>query len=337
MQFGVLVTGPYAGEMDPASMYQEIRLQARAAANNFDALFTAQHYLSGPAAAMMQPLVLLSNLAAEAPGLHLGTALFLLPLHHPVSVAEQTATLDIISGGKFLFGVGQGYRDLEFNSFGLRRQDRRGRMAEGVELVRKLWSGDDVSFHGEFFHVEGATIAPKPIQQPGPPVLIGADTLRSISRVPEVGDHWISSRRHSKPFLREAVPVYKEALAKNGKDYKGLLLFRDLCVADSAAEAENRIKEAYERMFQVYRRWGQPGERYEGGFDELKQDRLIVGSPEDVAEQVLSYHQEFGVEFMGFTVHWPGMDPRWTLETIQLFGERVIPELKRVTGRGGLF
>ena len=139
MQFGAMLIGPYEGEIGPAEMYQQSLLQARtAASNNFDALFTAQHYLSGPAAAMMQPLVLLANLAAEARGLYLGTALYLLPLHHPVAVAEQTATMDIISGGKFLFGVGQGYRDQEFQSFGNRKRDRRRRMAEGIQVIRKL-------------------------------------------------------------------------------------------------------------------------------------------------------------------------------------------------------
>ena len=168
MRFGVMLIGPYEGEMDPAQVYRQSLLQARTAvANNFDALFVAQHYLSGPAAAMMQPLVLLANLAAEAQGLYLGTALYLLPLHHPVAVAEQTATLDIISGGKFLFGVGQGYRDQEFQSFGIRKRDRRRRMAEGIEVIRKLWSEDNVTFDGEFVQLEGVTIAPKPLQQPG--------------------------------------------------------------------------------------------------------------------------------------------------------------------------
>ena len=332
MQFGVMLIGPYEGDMDPAQMYRHSLDQARmAVANNFDALFAAQHYLSGPAAAMMQPLVLLSNLAAEARGLYLGTALYLLPLHHPVAVAEQTATLDIISGGKFLFGVGQGYRDLEFQSFGVRKRDRRKRMAEGIEVIRKLWSEDNVTFEGEFFKLDGVTVAPKPLQQPGPPILVGADILKTVARVPEVGDHWIASRRHTKSFLREAVPVYKEALGRQRKDFRGLFLFRDLCVAESTAEAERRIRDAYERMYQVYHRWGQPGERYDAGFDSLKEERLIVGSPGEVAEQVLDYHREFGAEFLNFTVHWPGMDPQWTLETIQLFGEKVIPELKRAT------
>ena len=332
MRFGVMMIGPFEGEMDPAQVYQQSLLQARTAvANNFDALFTAQHYLSGPAAAMMQPLVLLANLAAEAQGLYLGTALYLLPLHHPVAVAEQTASLDIISGGKFLFGVGQGYRDQEFQSFGIRKRDRRRRMTEGIEVIRKLWSEDNVTFDGEFVKLEGVTIAPKPLQQPGPPIFVGADIFQTVARVPEVGDHWIASRRHTKSFLREAVPVYKEALDRHGKEYKGLFLFRDLCVADSTQEAEERVREAYERMYQVYQRWGQPGERYDLGFDDLKKERLIVGNPDEVAEQVMEYHREFGVEFMNFTVHWPGMDPNVTLETIRQFGERVIPEVKRAT------
>ena len=125
---------------------------------------------------MLQPLLLLSNLATQAPGLYLGTAVFLLPLHHPVAVAEQTATVDILSGGKFLFGVGQGYRDLEFQSFGLQKRDRRRRMAEGLQVIRKLWAEDNVTFNGEFFQLDGVTMSPKPLQQPGPPVFVGADT-----------------------------------------------------------------------------------------------------------------------------------------------------------------
>ena len=149
--------------------------------------------------------------------------------------------------------------------------------------------------------------------------------------MPEVGDHWIASRRHTKWVLREAVPVYKKALGEQGKDFRGLFMFRDLCVAEITAEAEKRIKTAHERMYQVYQRWGQPGERYDLGFDDLKNERLIVGSPDEVVEQVLSYHREFGVEFMNFTVYWPGMDPQVTLETIRRFGAKVMPELKRST------
>ena len=104
MIFGVMLIGPFDGEIEPQEIYRHSLNQAQVAVeNNFDALFTAQHYVSGPAAAMMQPLVLLSNMAALSEGLYTGSAIFLLPLHHPLAVAEQTATLDIVSGGKFLF------------------------------------------------------------------------------------------------------------------------------------------------------------------------------------------------------------------------------------------
>jgi alkanesulfonate monooxygenase SsuD/methylene tetrahydromethanopterin reductase-like flavin-dependent oxidoreductase (luciferase family) len=313
-------------------MYEYICQQAQVAyQNNFEALFTAQHYLTGPAAAMPQPLLALSHLAGRFPGLFLGTSVFLLPLRHPVEVAEEVATLDIISGGKFLFGVGQGYRDVEFRSFGMEKRNRRKRLAEELEVIRRLWAEDHVSFQGDFFQLDGVTIDPKPVQKPGPPVLVGADTVRSVSRVPEVGDHWIASRRHSKGFLRQALPAYKSSLERQGEGFKGLFIIRDLCVANSATEAERRIKDAYERMYQVYQRWGQTGERYARPFEELKQERLIVGSADQVAEQVMVYHQEFNAEFVWFTVYWPGMEPQWALDTIQLFGERVIPQLKRAT------
>lgn len=86
---------------------------------NFEGLFSAQHFLTGPDAAILQSIPLLAYLAGQVPGMYLGTSIFLLPLHHPVMVAEYISTLDNLSGGKVLFGVGQGYRDSEFNSFGI--------------------------------------------------------------------------------------------------------------------------------------------------------------------------------------------------------------------------
>ncbi len=145
-----------------------------------------------------------------------------------------------------------------------------------------------------------------------------------------MGDHWIASRRHSKTFLREAVPVYKEALERQGREFKGLFIFRDLSIASSSRQAEDYIKAEYEQRFQRYQREGQPGERYDLSFDELKTDRLIVGSPAQVIDEVMAYHDEFGAEFMWFHLE-PGMDHQAALDTIQAFGEQVIPEIKRAT------
>jgi len=331
VRFGIEF-GTYPAELDCVEVCRVVSQRAQVAyKNNFEALFVGQHYATGPDTAILQSLPLLAYLAGQVPGMYLGTSVFLLPLHPPLMVAEYTATLDNLSGGKFLFGVGQGYREIEFKSFGVEKRHRRDRLVEALQVIRKLWSEDEVTFHGRFFQLDGVTIAPKPLQQPRPPILIGADTVTTVAKVPEVADHWIASRRHSKAFLREAVPVYKAALEQNGKPFKGLFIFRDLCIADSSKEAENRVRGAYERQYQHYHREGQPGERYDLSFDELKQDRLILGSPAEVIEQVMAYHEEFDAEFMWFMVDWPGMDPQFALESIRRFGEEVIPQIKRAT------
>jgi alkanesulfonate monooxygenase SsuD/methylene tetrahydromethanopterin reductase-like flavin-dependent oxidoreductase (luciferase family) len=331
MRFGIEF-GSYPSDLPPAEVCQQVSQRARAAQrNNFEALFVAQHFITGPDAAILQSLPLLAYLAGQVPGMYVGTSIFLLPLHHPVMVAEYFATLDNLSGGKVLFGVGQGYRDSEFNSFGIDKRERRGRLVEGLEVIRRLWTEDGVTFHGKFFHLDKVSMAPKPLQRPGPPILLGADAVKTVARVPEVADHWIASRRHSKTFLREAVPAYKTALERHGRPYKGLFIFRDLCIADSTREAEQRIREGYERRYLRYQQWGQPGERYDLKFEELMRDRLILGSPSEVVEQVMAYHEEFGAEVMWFMVDWPGMDPRFTLETIERFGAEVIPQINRLT------
>jgi len=331
MRFGIQLAS-YSADTDPAEELERIVERARLAAKcNFEALFVSQHYLTGPDTAAFQSLPLLAYLAGQVPGLYLGTSIFLLPLHHPVMVAEYIATLDVISGGKFLFGIGQGYRDAEFKSFGVEKRHRRDRIIEAVQVIRKLWTEDKVSFRGQFFQLDGVTATPKPLQRPCPPILMGADKLKSVAQVPEIADHWIASRRHSKEFSRQAVPAYKAALERQGRRFKGLFIFRDLCIAGSVREGEDRIKEAYERRYRRYEQWGQPGERYDIPFDELKQDRLIVGNTDRVVEEVMSYHQEFGAEFMWFKADWAGMDPQFTLETIQQFGEEVIPQIKRAT------
>lgn len=334
MRFGIQISSTYPARLDAARVCQQMSERAQMAhQTNFEAVFCPQHYLTGPDTAMMQSLPLLGYLAARLPGMYIGTSIFLLPLHNPVHVAECTATLDILSGGKLLFGVGQGYKDVEYRSFGVDKRQGRKRLTEGVEVIRRLWAGDNVTYHGECFELDGVSIAPKPLQRPGPPILVGSDTLKSVARVPEVGDHWIASRRHSKTFLREALPVYKEALARHGQEYQGLFIFRDLSIARNARDAENQIRADYEERYQKYLADGQPGERYDLSFDELKKGRLIAGSVAQVTEEVMSYHEEFGAEFMWFRLE-PGMEQQAALDTIQAFGEEVIPAVKKATPSG---
>ena len=331
MRFGLIISKQHPAGASMVERFREHVDQVRAARDaGFDMIVMGQHYLSTPFQEL-QTLPSLARLAAEAGTMRIGATVLLLPLLNPVDVAEQVATLDVICEGRFVFGAGLGYRDQEYEAFGIQGKERVGRFVESLEVIRRLWTEDGVTFHGKFFHLDKVSMAPKPLQRPGPPILLGADSVKTVARVPEVADHWIASRRHSKTFLREAVPAYKTALERHGRPYKGLFIFRDLCIADSTREAEQRIREGYERRYLRYQQWGQPGERYDLKFEELKRDRLILGSPSEVVEQVMAYHEEFGAEVMWFMVDWPGMDPRFTLETIERFGAEVIPQINRLT------
>ena len=326
MKFGINVNVHFSTELGAPKAFGNALLCVKAAKKGgFDGIFAAHHYALGTGEAMFQPMPLLARFAAEATGMTMGTSIYLLSLHNPVEAAEQAATLDIITGGRFVFGVGQGYRDVEFSSFGIPKSGRSGRLEEAVQVIRKLWAEDDVTWEGDHFPLEGVTINPKPVQQPGPPIWIGGDTLRGVRRAASIGDAWMTSPRHSKTFIRRAMEVYRERRQELGLAVPPPVFFRELYVAGNRKEAEREMTESFERLYQVYHREGQPGERYDRSFEELTKDRIILGSPQDVTEEIQSYRDEFGAEYMFFRVFYLGMDPEKSVECVKLFGEEVIP------------
>ena len=326
MKFGIDLYPHFSTDLSGPRAFDYAVKQAQAAKDGgFDGIFASHHYALGASERMFQPIPLLARLAAETTGMTLGTAVYLLGLHNPVEAAELTATLDIIAGGRFVFGVGQGYRDVEFAFFGIPKDSRGRRMQEAVQVIRRLWCKDNVSFEGEFFHLNSVTINPKPVQQPGPPIWVGGDTFRGVDRAARIGDSWLTSPRHSKSFIRQAVKVYKERRHATGLAAPPPVFFREMYVAPDRDEAEREIMESLERLYRVYHRAGQPGERYNLGFQELKHERIIVGDPEDVIQEIERYHDEFGAEYMFFRVYYLGMDPEKSVQCIRLFGQEVIP------------
>ena len=171
MKFGIQVNAHFPPEIDASRTLDFIIQQVGLAKKGgFDGIFAAQHYALGSGERMFQPIPLLARLAADAPGMTLGTSIFLLSLHNPLDAAELTANLDLISGGRFAFGVGQGYRDVEFDSFGIPRRHRATRLEEAVKVIRRLWCEDNVTWEGKHFSLREVTINPKPLQQPGHPI-----------------------------------------------------------------------------------------------------------------------------------------------------------------------
>jgi alkanesulfonate monooxygenase SsuD/methylene tetrahydromethanopterin reductase-like flavin-dependent oxidoreductase (luciferase family) len=204
--------------------------------------------------------------------------------------------------------------------------------------MRMLWREGASSFEGEHFRFHDADIGPRPANLHGPPILVAADKVRTAARVPKIGgDHWIASARHSGSFLREALPEYKRSLQEMGREFTGLPMTRDICVAKDERAARAVVQRSYERMLHMQSGWGQPGERYDVPFEQLQADRIILGSPEQAAEGLVKLNREFGAQFTFFRVYTPGMDPQTALDMVTQIGEEVLPLVRREVGRTSLF
>jgi len=174
MNFGLIVSKQHPPGVSMVDRFREHIDQVRAARDaGFDLIVMGQHFLSTPFQEM-QSLPALARLAAEAGTMRVGATVILLPLLNPVDVAEQVATLDVITEGRFIFGVGLGYREEENEAFGIAPKERVGRLVESLEVITRLWSGEEVTHHGRFFHLTRARMMLRPVQRPHPPIWFAA-------------------------------------------------------------------------------------------------------------------------------------------------------------------
>jgi alkanesulfonate monooxygenase SsuD/methylene tetrahydromethanopterin reductase-like flavin-dependent oxidoreductase (luciferase family) len=191
VRFGLGLSVQHLPEDPQAVRFREHVEQVRLArAVGFSSVWASQHYLSDPFT-YFQPIPTLARLAADARGMILGTGVLLLPLLHPVDVAEQLATLDVIADGRLVFGVGLGYRDVENLAFGHDPKQRVGRFEESLEVVERLWRGEPVDYEGRYFTLRGARISMRPMQSPRPPVWLAANGDAGVRRAARLGDAWL--------------------------------------------------------------------------------------------------------------------------------------------------
>ncbi|MEP1595870.1 MAG: LLM class flavin-dependent oxidoreductase, partial [Halieaceae bacterium] len=195
------------------------------------------------------PLVLAGAIGARTRTMQLGTNLMLLPLHDPVRVAEDAATLSLVTGGRFDLGVGIGYRQLEFDQFGRKISHRPSLVEEGIEIVRRAWSGEPVNFSGKRFEVGDLCVTPAPEQKPA--ILLGGMAPPAIDRAARVADGFLCTGGIG-------IDMYAEALERNGKaqtDGSVVLGCWAIIAEDPEAEAA-KVGEHVLYQANEYIKWG---------------------------------------------------------------------------------
>jgi probable F420-dependent oxidoreductase len=242
----------------------------RAEALGFRDLWVTENTLD--AVSSFDPISLLTYAASVTTTIRVGASVVVLAIHSPLMVAHQWATLDYVSGGRAILGVGLG-RDHHYRQFEVPQEGKVARFREEVALIKALWTQEKTSFHGRFYNLDDEMMQPKPVQKPHLPLWMGVGHPNAVRRTAELADGWMGSGGSRIRQFGESVPILKEALAARGRDPENFPISKRIFMAvDENAETARR---QLDRWFtEVYH--DPPGTDTSG----------IHGTPEQVRERL---------------------------------------------------
>ena len=340
MKIGLFITNQQRLDRDMMSALDEqIAMVHHARDRGWDTLLTGQHYLNEGDNQQLQLVPFLARLAAEAGEMTIGTGILLLNLHNPVYTAETIATLDIIARGNFIFGVGLGYRDMEFDAFGVPKGERVARFEAFLELVQELWTGKPVSYDAFGCTLDNVVMNVAPIQKPRPPIWIAANNDPAVRRAARLSDAWFINPHATLDSLRRMMVVYRDELALCGKPFpKDLPVFKEVFCAKDRRTAIEMAAPYLGGKYRDYAKWGQdkvmPDDADFGrSFEALTEGRFILGTPEDCYRQLEPYWAELGCSHLVVRTNWAGMPASLSLQSMRLISDELLPALRKVEVR----
>ncbi|MBT4042182.1 MAG: LLM class flavin-dependent oxidoreductase [Rhodospirillaceae bacterium] len=335
MQFGVMQRGVFEWDDDMGAHFSELMEQAQVLDKlGYDSITTGSHFSTYPHREFMQ-VPYLCRVMAEAPNLRLNAGIVLLSLHNPLEVAENFAAMDVMSGGRIIFGCALGYRDVEYKGFGVKKGEGVARFEENLEAVKRLWTEERVSMTGSHFELDEAVVSLPLVQRPHPPIWIGANADNAIRRAARLGDCWyLNPHQKLETFVRQ-MEIYRGELDRLGKPFPDEFpMRREVFCARSHDEAIKIAAPYIKKQYDLYKTWGQDKAMAKGDqdiamdYEDLARDRFIVGDPDEVAAEMLRYHNALGVNHIIMSVQGVGMPQGQVLDTFQLMAEEVFPKVR---------
>ncbi|KXB00002.1 luciferase [candidate division MSBL1 archaeon SCGC-AAA259M10] len=325
MKFGLFLNPQAPLGQEPESIFEGLVEQTREARDGgFDLIMTGQHYLTDYIQLQLFPL--LSRLSAESGSMTVATGIVLLPLHHPIEIAEMATTLDVIAED-VVVGVGVGYRDIEFESFGVKKSERGDRLKEGVQLMKELWANEEVTFDGEYYSVNNVSINPRP--EKNLPVWVAANSRSAIERAARISEGWLVNSHSTVSEILGLKQSYDDIREQEGETME-VPVIREAFVAPSREEAVEIGRKYLGPKYKRYIEWGQDEamedeEDLHRSFDDLTEDRFLLGTPEEVSDQIERCEKKLDANYMIFRIQWPGLPHEKALRCIQLIGDEIIP------------
>jgi alkanesulfonate monooxygenase SsuD/methylene tetrahydromethanopterin reductase-like flavin-dependent oxidoreductase (luciferase family) len=334
MKFGLFGGARSAGEGavgDSLGYRKYIDYVLAAEALGYHSVFVVEHHFTG-VGQLSASLNFLSYLAAKTRRIRLGTAVIVLPWHNPALLAEQVATLDLLSEGRFDLGVGKGYRETEFSGFSIPIGEATERFDETLAFLRKAWSSPDrFSHHGKRWRFENIVIEPRPAQQPHPPLWMGAGSFESIRRAAREDFNLLLDQVATIDLTIERVAAYKDELARHGRPWRPqrIGVARALQIVRSEAEREAALALRTKVLRAIGGLARGPGaERYHniGSHADpglASEESALLGTPEEIVAR-LKKLEAGGADYVLL------VDPTGSVEALHTFAAEIMPALADV-------
>lgn len=284
----------------------------------FMQMFMVEHHFTGQGQ-VSASMTLLAYLAAKTQKIRLGTAVVVLPWHNPVLVAEQAATLDLLSGGRFDFGVGKGYRQAEFDGFCIPMAEATERFDEAMEIIRKAWTAEGrFSHHGKRWHYDNIIVEPEPLQRPHPPVWMAAGSHDSVRRAAREGYNLLLDQLAQVDQIIQRIAVFREECMRIGRAYDSNMVATSRALQMIHSESER--EQAYETRKRVVTMIG-----------DLARDKLADRVEEDTApllgtpDEVIARLRQLEV---GGATNILLVDPNASVVNLRAFAREVMPAFR---------
>jgi alkanesulfonate monooxygenase SsuD/methylene tetrahydromethanopterin reductase-like flavin-dependent oxidoreductase (luciferase family) len=340
MNFGtfLLMQSPSA-RSSPEIYARGLEMAQAAETLGFHNVWLAEHHFS-TYGYLSRPAQLATYIAAKTTRLRVGTAVIVVPLHHPLVIAEEIATLDLLSGGRLDVGLGRGYQQYEFERFGLELESGRGRWDESVDIILKALGGQPFSYDGKFFKIPDTSVFPQPVQTPRPPIWITAQSPQSLEAAVRRGFHVLTGgfgvpierlaefRRLFDRVVGEVKPAHPLEVGVQ----------RAVYVADSLADARAAAEQARWNM-RVTLSLRHHYERVEHGraipvpaakepdLDELLDRFLVIGTPDTCLRQIRRIRELVGITHFNGSFWFGDLEHARVLRSMERFAKEVMPAL----------
>lgn len=348
MEFGLFFQAPEAPGQTHAERYAEmIDLIGFAETLGFDVAWLAEIHFGGAFSLLSNPLMAVPVIAERTERIRIGTAVTLLPLHHPLACAEQAAIADLLSGGRLEFGVGRGSIPTQFHGFRVPVAENRARFDESLDIIRLAWTRERFSYAGTFFQVENLSVVPKPVQRPHPPIRVAVHTADSFAHIGDRGLPIYSGTTTTPlPQLREGVALYRAHLAAGGHAWSAdqFALMLPVHVGPSGGAAREAMRPG---VLQYYRNlqaiFSQLPDSYADHLPRLRmieetianlpyerfcRDQGVFGDAHEVLDRLQAARDEFGLaQIICWFDQGSMLAPAEARLAMRRFAEHVMPKL----------